>query len=178
MGAWNGAALGGAPSFNGGTITGALTVNSTITTTGAIGAGAASPGPFLYCKGTGDTNSYLRIDSADGAEQVIIGAVDGGAAAFFGTLSNHAFNMRTNNTSKWQLTTAGAFTTIGASAALTCSGTVTAGSSFAHTGSTLGVFGTTVSGLQTVTGSRSAIPALSSLLSALAKYGLITDSSS
>ena len=46
-----------------------------------------------------------------------------------------------------------------------------------HDGSNIGVFGTTPTTKQTVTGSRGGNAALASLLTALANYGLITDSS-
>jgi hypothetical protein len=47
-----------------------------------------------------------------------------------------------------------------------------------HDGSTLGVFATAPTTKQTVTGSRGGNAALASLLTALAAYGLVTDSSS
>jgi hypothetical protein len=52
------------------------------------------------------------------------------------------------------------------------------GGALDHNGSTIGVFGTAPTTKQTVSGSRGGNEALESLLTALAAYGLITDSSS
>ncbi len=56
--------------------------------------------------------------------------------------------------------------------------TLRVGADFAHQGSNLGFFNTAPTTKKTVTGSRGANAALTSLLTQLASYGLITDSSS
>lgn len=61
--------------------------------------------------------------------------------------------------------------------ALTVTGTLTPQGTLAHTGSSIGFFSSAPNTRQTVTGSRGANAALTNLLSALANYGLITDSS-
>lgn len=61
---------------------------------------------------------------------------------------------------------------------MTTGGSIAIAQDLAHRGSKLGVFNTTPITKQTVTGSRSSNAALASLLTALAAYGLITDSSS
>lgn len=61
---------------------------------------------------------------------------------------------------------------------MTAGGSVAIAQDLAHRGSKLGMFNTSPTTKQTVTGSRGGNAALASLLSALAAYGLITDSSS
>lgn len=61
---------------------------------------------------------------------------------------------------------------------MTAGGSVAISQDLAHRGSKLGVFNTSPTTKQTVTGSRGGNAALASLLTALAAYGLITDSSS
>lgn len=78
-----------------------------LTVTGTLGVGAATPGPYLYVKGTADNNSYVRIDSADGSTQFIIGSSD--TTGFIGTLSNDSFAVRSNNTDRLAVSAAGAF---------------------------------------------------------------------
>jgi hypothetical protein len=63
-------------------------------------------------------------------------------------------------------------------ATLRCTGTFIAATQFRHLGTTLGFFNTAATTKATVTGSRGSNAALASLLTALANYGLITDSSS
>jgi hypothetical protein len=61
---------------------------------------------------------------------------------------------------------------------LTAGSTLTAQANFAHTGANVGFFNSAVNAKQTVSGSRGGNAALASLCSALANYGLITDSTS
>lgn len=78
-------------------------------TNNRLGVGTASPASKLHVKGETEADCYIRITSADGNESVILGAMDSGAAAFFGSFTNHALNLRTNNTARWQWTAAGHF---------------------------------------------------------------------
>lgn len=55
-------------------------------------------------------------------------------------------------------------------------GTLNVASDFEHSGANLGVFGTAPTSKQNVTGSKAANAALTSLMTALAAYGLVTDS--
>jgi len=57
-------------------------------------------------------------------------------------------------------------------------GTLNVASDFEHSGTNLGVFGTTPTSKQTVTGSKAANAALTSLMAALVAYGLVADSTS
>jgi hypothetical protein len=61
---------------------------------------------------------------------------------------------------------------------MTAAGSLAIAQDLAHRGSNLGVFNTSPTTKQTVTGSRGANAALASLLTQLAAYGLITDSTS
>lgn len=104
---------------------------------------------------SGDTNERIQI-RADGA--LLFG--DGNATP---TLS---------------ITKTAASATLNVSGALVVNGTLNPKANFTHQGTNIGFFSTTPTTKQTVTGSRGGNAALASLLTALAAYGFVTDSSS
>ncbi len=114
-------------------------------------------------------NSYITAD-ADDDIGVYAGAVRrlrilGANADFTGDLRPAADNTRALGTASRRF----------ASAAI--AGTVVLDGDLDHNGSNIGVFGTAPTTKKTVTGSRGGNAALASLLTQLAAYGLITDSS-
>lgn len=99
-----------------------------------------------------------------------------GASATIQAYTTEAHSATANGTA-WRFfvcanggTTQALALTIGQDRAITIPG------SFAHTGSTFGVLNTTPATKQTVSGSRGSNAALASLITALATYGLVTDS--
>lgn len=72
---------------------------------GNLGVGQVSPGNRVYLRGSSDADSYFRADSSTGVVQSFIGASSTAGAA--GTISNHPFDLRTNNVARARVTTGG-----------------------------------------------------------------------
>lgn len=111
-----------------------------------IGGTMGSP-PRVYVRGSADNNAYMRIDSGDGNHGVIYGAANTGANCFGGTITSSPFEFRTNNTARLIFSAAGA----------------------------IGFFGSAGTTKPTVSGSKGANAALTSLMTALSGLGLVTD---
>jgi hypothetical protein len=74
--------------------------------TGNVGIGTASPDRKLNVFGSSNSDSLIEIGSSLTATETIIG-VNSANVGFVGTLTNHDFIVRSNNTEQARITTAG-----------------------------------------------------------------------
>lgn len=88
-----------------GNTNGSLT-SSLYTSNGNIGIGTNSPNCRLNVYGDGDSNSLIQVGGSNSNTNVVFGVVSTNTG-FVGTLSNHDFILRTNNTSRVRITANG-----------------------------------------------------------------------
>lgn len=147
--------------FTGGTLSGWLTVQGAFTA-----SGGAVVGNGLTVTGGATVAGGLTVTGA-----TILAALTAASITTPGALAADSANI-TGNLASGSIGTG--FVTTGG---ITVNGTTTANGAFAHTGGTLGFYGTAPGAKPNVTGSRGAVAALTSLLTGLAARGLITNSS-
>ena len=86
-----------------------LVLGSTGTEAVNVGIGISGPLSRLHIVGSNSSNSYVRVDGPVGTVQAIFGLNEGALVGFAGNLTNHNFDIRTNNVARVTIDNTGNF---------------------------------------------------------------------